>query len=219
DLNYRRRICGICDPCGPHLDFITGFRWMHLNENLNVREDFTALPDAIRNPGVAAASGTVTDHFGTVNNFYGWPFGFIAEQHCGRWSVDGVSKVALGVTNSQSNVYGSQNLVINGIPVPSSGGLLALNSNSGIHSGSAFSVLPEVGINLGYQITPHLKLFVGYSFLYWSNVVRPGEQVDPRIDAAHIPNFLNPPVAPTTNNPAPRFVRTDYWAQGINFGL
>src|SRR5262245_37031796 len=199
DLNYRHRLCGVCDPCGTHVDFITGFRWMHLNENLNITENFTALPDGIRNPGVAAASGTVSDHFGTRNNFYGWQFGFLVEKHWGRFSIDATTKIGLGVTNSQSNVYGSQNLVINGVPTTASGGLLALNSNSGSQSGNAFSVLPEIGINLGYQLTPRLKAFVGYSFLYWSNVVRPGEQIDTNIDAARIPNFLNPPVAPTTN--------------------
>jgi hypothetical protein len=219
DLNYRRRVWGVCDPCGLHIDFLTGFRYQHLNENLDITENFTALPAALRNPGVQAASGTVTDHFGTRNNFYGWQLGLQAERHWGRWSVDATAKVALGVTESQSNVFGAQNLVINGVPVTASGGLLALNSNSGVHSGNAFSVLPEVGINLGYQITPRLKAFVGYSFMYWSNVIRPGEQIDTNVDAARIPNFLNPPVAPTTGSPQPRFVRTDYWAQGINFGL
>ena len=45
-----------------------------------------------------------------------------------------------------------------------------------------FAVVPEVGFNVGYQVTPHLKFFVGYSMLYWSRVLRAGDQVDPMID-------------------------------------
>jgi hypothetical protein len=48
-------------------------------------------------------------------------------------------------------------------------------------------VVPEVGVKVGYQVTPHLRAQVGYDFLYWSDVVRPGSQIDPLINTNLIP--------------------------------
>jgi hypothetical protein len=83
-----------------------------------------------------------------------------------------------------------------------------------------FSVIPEVGINLGYQITDGLKIFVGYNFLYWSNVVRAADQIDRTLDINQIPNFRG-----TTNPPAPQrrpfvpFKETSFIAHGLTAGL
>ena len=35
--------------------------------------------------------------------------------------------------------------------------------------------LPEIGVNVGYDVTPRLRVQAGYTFLYLSNVVRPGD--------------------------------------------
>ena len=35
----------------------------------------------------------------------------------------------------------------------------------------------EATVNLGYWLTPHVKAYVGYNCLFWSNVVRPGDQI------------------------------------------
>jgi hypothetical protein len=104
------------------------------------------------------------------------------------------------------------------------GGLLALATNIGRFTRDRFSAVPEVGVNVGYRITDHLRAFVGYNFLYWGNVVRPADQIDRVLDASLIPNFLNPqtglPYTPTgALRPAVPFKETDYWAQGVTFGL
>ena len=80
---------------------------------------------------------------------------------------------------------------------------------------------PVLGINLGYHITPHVRVFVGYNFLYLSSVLRAADTIDPFVDAGRVPNFLNnpPPILPGTPRPAPQFRETDFWAQGINFGI
>jgi hypothetical protein len=79
--------------------------------------------------------------------------------------------------------------------------------------------VPEVGVNLAYQLTGNVRVNLGYTFLYWSNVVRPGDQVDTVIDISQIPNFR--PNVPFTGIPAPTVVPndTDIWAQGLNAGL
>ena len=39
-----------------------------------------------------------------------------------------------------------------------------------------FSVAAEAGVRLGFRITDHAKLTVGYTGIYWSNVRRAPEQ-------------------------------------------
>ena len=55
----------------------------------------------------------------------------------------------------------------NGANTTAAGGLLALSSNIGNYSRSQFAVVPEFGMNLGYQLSPHLEFKFGYTFIYW----------------------------------------------------
>ena len=220
DVNYRRNLCGACG-CPDRIDALVGFRYMHLNETLTITESFATLPGATTNFGVPATQGTVVDRFTTLNNFYGPQFGLIGERHWGPWSIEAMAKIAMGATASTVNINGYQNVSIGGAMStdPRPGGLLALSSNIGTWHHTSFAVVPEAGVNVGYQLTPRIKLFVGYSFIYWSSVLRPGDQIDPRLDVNRIPNFIVPPAAPTTPHPQPTLTRTDYWAQGISFGV
>ncbi|MFL5341950.1 MAG: BBP7 family outer membrane beta-barrel protein [Gemmataceae bacterium] len=217
DINYRRQLLGQCG-CGDRLDLLAGFRYMHLAEGLTITENTTAIPGS----PLPQVSGSVFDRFATSNNFYGPQLGLSGELHRGPWSLEGAAKVALGVTSHYVSIQGSQSgVTINGVPSadPRTGGLLALSTNIGNYSQSSFSVVPEATLNLGYQLTPHIKLFVGYTILVWTNVMRPGGQIDPVVDPARIPNYLPVGTAPTSMHPQPTFARSDFWAQGINFGL
>src|SRR5262249_12040293 len=91
---------------------------------------------------------------------------------------------------------------------PSNVGLLAQGSNIGRHFHNHFAVVPEVGLKVGYQVNDNLTVFAGYSVLYLSDVVRPGEQVDLVVDKTG--NLQRPRV--TRNN-------SSFWAHGVNAGL
>ena len=80
-----------------------------------------------------------------------------------------------------------------------------------------FSVVPEVGINVGYQVTDHINVFVGYSYLYWNNVVRPGNEINLALNSTRTPVSLVPPTGPIA--PIFSFRDSDFWAQGVNFGV
>src|SRR5262249_10830358 len=102
-------------------------------------------------------------------------------------------------------------------PVTNLGGLLALSSNIGQRSKDRTVVIPQLGVQVGYQITCNLRAYVGYTFLYWSEVARAGNQIDLAVN----PNPL-PPVTPPVSGPlrpAPRFENTSFWAQGFDLGL
>jgi hypothetical protein len=59
-----------------------------------------------------------------------------------------------------------------------------------------------------------MRAFIGYDFLYLSSVARAGNQVDLRTNGS-----LITPTPSGPSNPPFAFHGTDYWAQGVNFGL
>ncbi|MBA4063027.1 MAG: hypothetical protein C0501_04835 [Isosphaera sp.] len=220
ELNYRRYLLG-----GPsaRLDALVGYRYFGLEERLTVTERFTRIPGST-GPGFPAVFGTVTDQFRTVNHFHGGQVGLLGEVRRGRWSVDGRVTVAFGNLNRTAEIMGGQSLVMpNGMPVVAAGGLLAVpGANVGRFTDNVFAVVPEVGLNVGYQVTSRMRVFVGYNFLYLSNALRPGDTIDTGLDAARIPNFLDAgTAAPIAGVPRPRplLKSSDYYLQGITFGL
>ena len=101
----------------------------------------------------------------------------------------------------------------------SPGGLLALRSNIGSSSNDEFSVVPKVTVKVGYQVNNALRGFVGYDFLYWSAVVRPGKQIDTVVDESLIPNFNPSAVSAGQDRPGVLFRESDFWVQGLTTGL
>jgi hypothetical protein len=106
-----------------------------------------------------------------------------------------------------------------GAPITAQGGLLALPSNIGRRENDEFSIVPEVHIDLGYTICKNVRLTVGYNFLYWTDVVLPGDQIDTFVNEAQAPTSLNFGRAGGGNNPTPLFRQTSFWAHGLNFGV
>jgi len=107
---------------------------------------------------------------------------------------------------------------IDGTRTTISGGSLAQPSNIGRITSTDFSVVTEVTLTAGYQVTPHLRVLVGYTFIDWNRILRAGNQIDRQVNIAQVPT--SPQFAPGAAGP-PIFpgTRTDFWAQGINVGL
>jgi hypothetical protein len=55
---------------------------------------------------------------------------------------------------------------------------------------------------------------LGYSFLYWNDVVLAANQIDLQVNPTQLPG---PPVGEL--RPLFQFQRTDFWAMGLNFGV
>ena len=174
----------------------------------------------------------ITDQFDTENQFHGGEIGLLWKGRGCRWSVDLLGKVALGNTEQTVRIDGSTMTTVSGVAqtgvgmMPSipggvttehSGGVLALESNMGLYERDEFAVIPEVGITLGYQLTQNVKATFGYTFLYWSNVASPGEQIDLAVN----PNLFPPVNGPVVGDEHPAFAfrETGYWVQGLNFGV
>ena len=103
---------------------------------------------------------------------------------------------------------------MNNSPVIPNAGVLALGTNSGTFTGDTFTMIPQLGLELGFQVNCHWRAYVGYDILYWGSVVRAGEQIDLNIDPRNIPPTQDPAL------PFPAFPgrTTSFWAQGVNVG-
>lgn len=204
--------------CGRSVDVLVGWRLGKLDEELAVH-DFKTLLVAMP----PLAQGTTIeeyDRFATCNVFQGAELGLAGQLEYCQWSCELVAKLALGSTHSRVAIEGGTATVV---PVAGGApdshfrrtGLLALDTNSGIHEDDQFAVMPELGITLGRQLTPRLRATVGYTFIYWSSVVRPGDVVDTTLNLSQLEDTgLVGPVHPKF-----AWVRDDLWAQGINLGL
>jgi hypothetical protein len=191
------------------IDLLAGFRYMDLAGDLDTLS-------TINFHGVG--SRTFQDHFGTKNQFYGGQVGASLDMRDGPWSLLLLTKVALGGVRERLQIDGQTRENFFGGPTQTfPGGILAQPSNIGRFTSNRFAVLPEFTANLGFQIAPHVQAFFGYTFLYLSKVVRPGDAID-TVNSSFIRGLIvQNPVQ--TVRPLPTFNESSFWAQGLNFGV
>src|SRR5205807_3112524 len=131
-----------------------------------------------------------------------------------RFFVNARALVGLGSTHQHATIIGSTTVTPpGGAPTVVAGGLLAQPSNIGSYSRDKFSFVPELGINVGYQVTDHLRAFVGYTFLYWDDVVRPGDVIDVGLNPTQLPSANGPGRLIGPARPAFQFHDSNFWAQ------
>ena len=215
DLNYRRAISRTCDGT---VGLFAGYRHLNLTESLTIAESITSTGPL--SPDPVGTKVFVRDRFETRNQFHGGQVGGFWSRKVGRFDFDTRAGVALGTTFQTVDIDGIQQRTRPGQATENfRGGLLATGPNLGRFTQNHFSVVPEFTANVGYRLTPNLRLFVGYNFLYWSNVVRPGDQIDRVVDLAQVPNPPAGVVASPNPRPLPTFQQSDFWAHGVQFGL
>ncbi|HET6328014.1 MAG TPA: BBP7 family outer membrane beta-barrel protein [Planctomycetaceae bacterium] len=216
---------------GFRVDAMFGFRWLSLGEDL----DYTS-NNQTNNQAQSHVIYNTTDTFSSSNNFYGALLGIRFESspddgHCGwrgGFYYRGDFKVALGDTVERTNIDGSTQTNLGnpllGSPVTYAGGAFTQLSNLGGHDSDHFAVMPEVDLTLGYAFNTWGRVFVGYDFLYISDVARPGNQIDggANLFRTALVQQANPPIAaPATDPSRPSFnaAQSAFWAQGLNLGM
>jgi hypothetical protein len=200
-----------------HLDFICGYRYARLAENLDILESQT-----ITGPRMPFPEGTslnITDQFDAINEFNGGQFGFTFSEQYRRWTLDVVTKLALGNTHSQVLVNGATARTgvggVSNATLTYAGGVLAQPTNIGIYESNGITAIPELGLKLGFFLNRRLKLSAGYNFIYWSKVTRPGDQIDTSVNSSQIP----PGTLQGAGFPQYPAKTTDFWLQGFTAGL
>ncbi len=221
DINFRRYLVSNDIM---RVDGLLGFRYQRLRDTLETHSNST-----INTTGAIGdlSSGTVLqvqDLFHTTSNFYGGQLGLASEWRRDRWFIGMTGKLALGVVQQEVRINGLTSITTPGAttPVVTVGGLLAQNSNIGRHRSDRFSVIPELGMNVGYQLTSNIRVFAGYSFLYWSNVVRAGDQIDLTVNSSQLQRTTST-TATLSGEARPgfgaAFRESGFWAHGGNLGL
>jgi hypothetical protein len=223
------------------VDYLLGFRYIDLEERLNVAQTSNPLPGgALALGGVPLAPGvgiSLNDDFHTRNQFYGGMVGTRGELRMGPAFVDLTSTVSFGPNHEILEIYGTTTAVPGGPTQP--GGLLAVGGGGGLVPGTnttplqpptyvqqanigrfttnRFVVAPEVGLQAGVYVTSHVKLSIGYNFLYMTDVIRPGTQPDLQINTRYVP--ASNMFGTTSGPPVPAVTGTheDFHAQGVTF--
>ncbi len=219
DANLR---CCIKSTDAGQVTGFAGYRYLNLTEALEVTERIVVVGPGGGQVIVPDPPGTVVgvrDRFATENRFHGGQIGLTWERHWGRWTLGGRSSVAFGVTQQELEIFGIQTRTRPGQPpVSYPGGLLAAGPNLGTFRRDRFSVVPEVTFQVGYWLAPALQVYVGYNFMYWTSVWRPGDQIDRVVDLTFVPNA--PAVPPSGQfRPQPLFRESDLLVTGLQFGL
>jgi hypothetical protein len=204
------------------LDGLIGFRFLRLAESLTIRDQVTPLNSGIEFLGSPVSVGselTDVDSFRTINHFYGGQLGADLRWENNWLMVSAFGKVALGTSSEEADINGSTTLSSPSGVVTAGGGALALPSNIGVHTRTILAYVPEVGMTVGVNVAPCCRLTVGYSFLYWSSVLRPGAQINPVVNPSQIPTsttFGTPggPLAPSYH-----FNGESFWTHSVLVGV
>lgn len=181
----------------------------------------------------------INDRFQTRNAFWGGQVGGRFEARRGIWFGSVTGKVALGNNHQVSVVTGETNAanpaggrlgvvggflaVPGGEPAinPFTGANLGVNplANAGTQKTDWFTVAPEIGLQIGAQVTHNVRVHVGYNFLYMNNVVRPGDVISNVVNFRFVPSTPDYKLLSGSAQPAVRTSRDDFNAHGVELGV
>ncbi len=207
EANFKYNVSGVPASEGPSFTVMVGPRWIRLDEkyfNLDFSQDL---------PAGTGQSRVFNDNITCYNNFFGGQIGSAMRCRWDRLSLELLSKIAVG-----QNFQSVKTVGITGIHDDATGAnsflpgaLYVQNSNTGNFHFEHISVVPEVNLNVGIQITDNFKFSFGYGVFDMSNVVRPGSLIQSKIE---IQTTGIPGTFPTSHHNT-----TDFWAQWVNFGF
>jgi hypothetical protein len=204
------------------VQLLAGFRYLDLSEELNVFHNSVLLSGVLGGDPVGTRN-LVADRFSTRNQLYLGQVGGRVEWTTGPLFVGLLGKVGLGPNHQRVLIEGSTTKLVPGRPNAAfPGGFLAVpgtaslaGGNVGVHTTNWFVVAPEVGVEVGVNLSKHLRLSAGYNFLFINSVARPGSQVNPTINPALLPSSLafGSPSGP--GQPSVLTKQDDFWAHGV----
>jgi hypothetical protein len=181
--------------CHRRTDIYGGFSYTDLHETLGVTS-ITSIGSPV----------LVDDAIGTRNQFYAGQIGTRTTFTYGKLSLVASGAIQAGVNHESIDRLG--NTSFGGTSMP--GGFLVQTSNAGRQTTDKFAVGLPSRLVLGYQVTQNLNAFIGYDFVYITNVVRPGNQTDLSFQSN---------ANGTTVRPVGGFNQTDFWANSLLAGI
>ncbi len=198
---------------GYNIDFVGGYHFLRFDNDLSVFSNSMSI-----DPGGVVPVGTiidVLDEFNAQNEFHGGMFGLASETRYGKWSLASVLKCSVGNMRQTIEIDGYQSVTTpNNASTITPGGILAQPTNMGTYDRDVTAWIPELTLNLGYDVRNWLRFTVGYNALWISNAAFAGDQVDRGVNPTQFGG--NPLIGPA--RPAFTFEENDYWLHGLTIG-
>jgi hypothetical protein len=192
--------------CG-RVELLIGARFLQMRD----RVDLAATGHPLANPSTLLG---LTDHIRVEDHFYGGNLGLTSEWTRGRWELCLTGEVAPGVTDAPVRAFGDRLFQTPTQRVMVPYGLAVQPSNSGNFAHSEFDVVSQISLNASCRLSNRVTIFMGYTFLYWANPLRAGDQPDLAVNPTLTTGSPHGPSSPVIP------FRTDsFWAQGVNAGV
>jgi hypothetical protein len=209
-------VANVVDEKYVKLNAIIGWRYFQAQEGLRIEQTQFRVDD-----------GSVirtADQFDAHNRFNGGQLGLHTDLTRGLVFCELTAKIAFGrtyevVKNEGATIF--QPMSIYGPVTRAYGGsgLYVQPSSAGRSASGAFAVLPEGTVKFGFRFGDSGRVYVGYSFLYLSDAVRPGDQVDRTLHPNQVPLVSGAAPVFSGDRPSRLFNRSDFWTQGLIIGL
>jgi hypothetical protein len=194
----------ICRGYDSRWNFLTGWNYTRVGEELQLTTRSTVLTD----PTIAAGTVITTrDKFTARNEFNGAILGLEWIRYVGCWSTQAMLRTSIGGMHETALVGGGGSATFNG-QTTILDGVFTGASNVGRRSRNEFTAITEANFNLAYRFNPCTQLTVGYTFMYWNDILAAGTGIDTVVGAAG-----------ATTRPQFNFRHSDFWVQGLSLGV
>jgi Putative beta barrel porin-7 (BBP7) len=215
------------DCCGCRFYLPIGFRYLNLNEGLNITGSSTSISpnfnlNFLGNTFGQGSQTIVTDMFKGSNEFRGAEFGvrFVAHNESLWLTLE--PRISIGATEQAATIGGVS--VLNdtangGGTQTAAGGLLAVPSNSGRFARERFTYLPEGTATFSWKCFPWMGIQAGYNITYWPNVQRPGTEINPNVDPRQVPTSASFDPTVTSTRPTFFFKESTFLMQDVSIGV
>jgi hypothetical protein len=188
-----------------------GYRFAELDDDVTISESTLSLSGP-----TAGTTYDLYDAFATRNTFHGSEWAIEFEQQLGcLWWGEMAAKAALGSTRSRTQIAGQTSETTDGTTTTHQGGLLTQATNLGEHGRTNTSSILEFDVTLRRKLSRCTTLVVGYDVVFWTKVLRAGDQIDLEVNPTQIP----PRTLVGEARPAFPNAASTYWAQGLRFGF
>ena len=194
----------LCRDCINRWDFITGWNYTRVADDVAMRTRSTIVSDPTLPVGTVLST---LDQFRTTNNFNGGILGLQWQRNCSFWTTQALARMSIGNMHEVILIDGESR--VNGtVSTNPAGGIFTRASNIGRHARNEFTAITEVGFNIGYRFAPCTQLNLGYTFMYWNDILSAANNIDTSVGTSG--NVTRPQVL---------FRHSDFWVQGLNLGL
>jgi hypothetical protein len=207
-------VANVVDDKHVKLNALFGWRYFQVQEGLRLEQtQFRYTPDG----GLFRTA----DQFDAHNRFNGGQIGLHSDVRRGIVFCEMTAKIAFGQTYE---VVKNEGMTIlqgptRGVQAFGGSGIYVQPSSAGRTANGVFAVLPEGTVKFGLRLGDSGRLYVGYSLIYLSDAVRPGDQIDRTLNPSQIPLVSGNGPVYGSDRPARIFNRSDFWTQGLIIGL